>query len=499
VTSSRERNKRGGQLTASSIRVFNTLTSRKEELVPLRPGEVGIYVCGPTVYSHVHIGNARTFTAFDVIVRYLRYRGFKVTYVRNFTDIDDKIIDAARQSGEDAISFAARFVEEFRRDAKALRLSEPDISPKVSDHLPEIVALIRTLIDRGVAYESQGDVYFSVASDPEYAKLSRRNLDELKAGQRVQPGEQKRDPLDFALWKAAKPGEPAWESPWGAGRPGWHIECSAMAAKYLGETFDIHGGGMDLIFPHHENEIAQSEAAFQKPFSRYWLHGGFLDLEGAKMSKSLGNVVRLRDALARVDPEALRLFFLSTHYRHALDFSDKALSDAEARMEYFYETLQKVDERIAGMEFGPGPMYGNPRAYLNEFESAMNDDFNSAGATAALSGLFAAMNALVDKPTTKDKAIVGRTLGALRAVVPKISSVMGLFERTPAEWLLERRGRAVKEKGIDTAKVEALIEERSRARARKDFQEADRLRDELKALGVELTDKPVQTTWKVAT
>ena len=309
-------------MSTPPIRVYNTLTSRKEELVPLKPGELGIYVCGPTVYSYVHIGNARTFTSLDVIVRYLRYRGFRVTYVRNFTDIDDKIIDAARQNGEDAISFAARFVEEFQKDAQALRLIEPDFAPKVSDHLPEIIALIAALIEGGAAYRSKGDVYFSVASDPEYAKLSRRNLDDLKAGERVQPGDQKRDPLDFALWKAAKPGEPAWDSPWGPGRPGWHIECSAMAAKYLGETFDMHGGGMDLIFPHHENEIAQSETVFKKPFSRYWLHCGFLGMGGAKMSKSLGNVVNLRSALAQVDPEALRLFFLSTHYRHPLDFSE---------------------------------------------------------------------------------------------------------------------------------------------------------------------------------
>jgi cysteinyl-tRNA synthetase len=486
-------------LSAPPIRVFNTLTSRKEELVPLKPGELGIYVCGPTVYSYVHIGNARTFTSLDVIVRYLRYRGFRVTYVRNFTDVDDKIIEAARQSGQDAVSFAARFVEEFEKDAHAIGMIEPDFSPKVSDHLPEIIALINTLIERGFAYPSKGDVYFSVAADPEYAKLSRRNLDELKSGERVQPGDQKRDPLDFALWKAAKPGEPAWDSPWGSGRPGWHIECSAMAAKYLGETFDMHGGGMDLIFPHHENEIAQSESVFRKPLSRYWLHCGFLGLGGAKMSKSLGNVVNLRSALAQVDSEALRLFFLSTHYRHALDFSEKALADAEMRMEYFYETLQKVDETIARGEFGEGPVHGDPGAFLKAFEAAMDDDFNCAGATSVLAGLFGAMNTLVDKPPIHDKAVVGRTLVELRQIVPKISSVMGLFERRPEEWLLQRRERAVRQKGIDAARVEALIEQRARARARKDFQEADRVRNELKALGVELTDKPLQTTWKVAT
>jgi len=486
------------QVSSSPLRAFNTLTSRKEELVPLRPGELGVYVCGPTVYSYVHIGNARTFTSFDVIVRYLRYRGFKVTYVRNFTDIDDKIIDAGRESGEDPVALAARFVEEFRKDAAALGLLEPDVSPKVTDHLPEIVALIEKLISRGVAYESHGDVYFAVSKYPAYAKLSKRNLDELRAGERVHPSEQKREPLDFALWKAAKPGEPSWDSPWGKGRPGWHIECSAMAAKYLGETFDIHGGGQDLIFPHHENEIAQSEAAFHKPFSRYWMHSGFLDLEGAKMSKSLGNVVHLRDALARVDSEALRLFFLSTHYRNELDFSEKSLADAELRMEYFYETLFKVDERIAGREFGAGPVHADPGAFLREFEAAMDDDFNSAGATSALSGLFGAMNALVDKPPVKDKAIVGRTLSVLRGDVRKIASVLGIFEADPAQWLLQRRDRAVAQRRIDQTRVEALIAQRSQARARRDFAEADRLRDELRALGVELTDKPQSTTWKVA-
>jgi cysteinyl-tRNA synthetase len=282
-----------------AIRVFNTLSMQKEELVPLEPGTLRIYVCGPTVYSYIHIGNARTFTSFDVIVRYLRHRGFQVKYVRNFTDVDDKIIQAAAKSGESAQGLASRFIDAFREDARALHMIEPDVSPRVSDHLPEILALIEQLVARGVAYESQGDVYFSVGRYPDYAKLSKRNLDDLRAGERVAPGEQKREPLDFALWKAAKPGEPAWDSPWGKGRPGWHIECSAMGMKYLGETFDLHGGALDLIFPHHENEIAQSEGATHKPFVKTWMHAGFLDLEGAKMSKSLGNVVRLRDALER--------------------------------------------------------------------------------------------------------------------------------------------------------------------------------------------------------
>ncbi|NMO20184.1 cysteine--tRNA ligase [Pyxidicoccus fallax] len=485
-------------MTPPSIRLFNTMTMQKELLEPAVPGEVGVYVCGPTTYSYIHIGNARTFTSFDVVVRYLRHRGMKVRYVRNYTDVDDKIIKAAAETGETAVELSARYVEIFREDARALHLLEPDVSPKVSEHIPEIIGIIQKLVDKGHAYASQGDVYFSVSSDPDYAKLSKRNLDDLCVGERVQPGEQKREPLDFALWKAAKPGEPAWESPWGPGRPGWHIECSAMSARYLGESFDIHGGALDLIFPHHENEIAQSESASGKPFAKYWMHCGFLDLEGAKMSKSLGNVVRLRDALGKVDPEALRFFFLSTHYRHPLSFTDKGLADAEARMEYFYETLRKVDERVAGKDFGKGPVHGEPHRFFTEFEAAMDDDFNTAGALGSLSGLFVLMNELADKPPVKDKPLVGRTLQALREDVRKASSVLGLFEDDPAQWLLRRRERAVRERGIDVAEVERLIGERTAARAAKDFAAADRVRATLKEKGVDIMDTPAGTTWKVA-
>ncbi len=469
-------------------------------LEPLTPGKIGIYVCGPTVYSFVHIGNARTFTSFDTIVRYLRYRGFEVRYVRNYTDVDDKIIKAAKETGEDAIALAARFVREFEADAAALKLLPPDVSPKVSETIPEIIAIIEKLVANGTAYVSGGDVYFEVRKYEGYLKLSKRKLDDLLAGagDRELVGEEKRDPLDFALWKAAKPGEPSWPSPWGAGRPGWHIECSAMSGKYLGETFDLHGGGLDLIFPHHENEIAQSEAASGKTLCNCWMHGGFLDLEGAKMSKSLGNVVRLRDALARVDAEGLRYFFLSTHYRQQLAFSDKSLADAEARMEYFYETLRKLDERLAGKDFGAGPLHGDPQRFLAEFDEAMSDDFNFAGALGVLSGLFAELNLLTDKPPVKDKALVGRTLAALRQVVTKIASALGLFEDDPQAWLARRRDRQVVAKGIDAAQVAALLQARVDARAQKSWGESDRLRDELKALGVEIMDTPQGTTWKVA-
>jgi cysteinyl-tRNA synthetase len=474
------------------------MVQQKVPLVPISPGKIGIYVCGPTVYNFVHIGNMRTFTSFDVIVRYLRYRGFEVRYVRNYTDVDDKIINAAKETGEAAVELAARFVKEFEADAKALHLIQPDVTPKVSETIPEIVAIIEKLVARGVAYESKGDVYFEVRQYPGYAKLSKRNLDDLKEGARVEPGDQKRDGLDFALWKTAKPGEPSWDSPWGKGRPGWHIECSAMSRKFLGESFDLHGGGLDLIFPHHENEIAQSEAASGKTLCNCWMHGGFLDLEGAKMSKSLGNVVRLRDALQKVDAEGLRYFFLSTHYRQQLSFSEKSLADAEARMEYFYETLKKVDERLLGKDFGTGPLHGDPARFEKDFNEQMSDDFNFAGALGVLSGLFAELNLFTDKPPVKDKAVVGRTLKALREIVTRLASALGLFEDEPAAWLLRRRDRQVVAKGIDPKKVEALIEARKAARAAKNWAEADRIRDEAKAMGVEILDSPTGTTWKVA-
>ena len=488
-------------MSAPQIRVFNTMLQTKVPFEPITPGKVGVYVCGPTVYSYVHIGNARTFTAFDTIVRYLRYRGFEVRYVRNYTDVDDKIIRAAKETGEDPIALAARFVGEFEADMKALRLLPPDVSPKVSETIPEIIEIIEKLVSRGAAYESKGDVYFEVRKYPDYLKLSKRKVDDLLSGagdREIINEDQKRDPLDFALWKAAKPGEPSWPSPWGAGRPGWHIECSAMSRKYLGETFDLHGGGLDLIFPHHENEIAQSEAASGKTLCNCWMHAGFLDLEGAKMSKSLGNVVRLRDALQRVDAEGLRYFFLSTHYRQQLAFSDKSLADAEARMEYFYETLKKVDERIVGKDFGTGPLHGDPQRFLAEFDDAMSDDFNFTGALGVLSGLFGELNLLADKPPVKDKPMVGRTLGALREVVRKIASALGLFETDASVWLLGRRDRQVVARGIDPKHVESQIQARNDARAAKNFAESDRLRAELKTSGVEIMDSPGGTTWKVA-
>ncbi|HVE83816.1 MAG TPA: cysteine--tRNA ligase [Myxococcales bacterium] len=471
-------------MTDPAIRVFNTMTMQKEPLVPLQPGHLGVYVCGPTVYHWVHLGNARTFASFDLVVRYLRYRGYQVKYVRNFTDVDDRILQRSTREGKTPQQFADFFVREFQEDARALGLIPPDVEPRVSEHVPEIISIIQALIARGVAYESQGDVYFQVSLYPGYARLSRRNLDDLQAGARVEPGEQKREPLDFALWKAAKPGEAwSWDSPWGKGRPGWHIECSAMARKHLGESFDIHGGALDLIFPHHENEIAQSEAATGQPFAKYWMHCGFLDLENVKMSKSLGNIVLLRDALGTIDAEALRFFFFSTHYRNQLSFSEKALHDAEQRVEYFYQTLSKV---------GPAPvpagaMPAEPAKLVADFEAAMDDDFNAPVAVAVLSELFAAMNA------GKDKA----KLAWLRAAALRMGEVLGLFGDAPDAWLERHRERMVKQRGIDEAKVRQLLDARAAARAGKDYPASDRIRDELKAMGVEVMDTPQGQRWRV--
>jgi len=481
------------------LRTFNTLTNRKEAIQPLVPGAIGMYVCGPTVYDMSHVGHARVYVTFDVVARFLRHAGYKVTYVRNFTDVDDKIIKRANEKGVKSTEISERYIAEFLADMGALGVERPTVEPKVTEHIPEIIALIQRIGANGKAYESGGDVYFSVRSFDGYCKLSKRNLDELEAGARVEPGDRKKDPLDFALWKAAKPGEPEWDSPWGKGRPGWHIECSAMSAKYLGDTFDIHAGGKDLIFPHHENEIAQSEAASGKPFARVWMHNGFVQIDNEKMSKSLGNFFTIRDVLEKVEAEALRYFLLGTHYRNPINFSDVALADAERRVDYLYETLAKADEKLAGKEPTPGELLEKEKVekVVAGFEAAMADDFNAADALGGLAEPFALMNELAEKPKSKDKAAVLRTLHRLRKDVDLVGKVLGLFQQDPKAFLLRRREKKAKAKGIDGAVVEQKIQERANARKAKDFAAADRVRDELKGLGVEIMDTPTGTTWKV--
>jgi len=476
------------------LRVFNTLTNEKQEFRPLRPGRIGIYVCGITVYDLTHVGHARMLTAFDVAVRFLRWAGWDVAFVRNWTDVDDKIIRRANESGQDPKRFAEHFIEECRRDMRALGILPADVEPKATDHIPEMQALIARLIERGNAYASQGDVYFAVRSFPGYGKLSRRNLDDLQAGARVEPGEQKRDPLDFALWKAAKPGEPAsvtWDSPWGPGRPGWHIECSAMCQKYLGTTFDVHGGGKDLVFPHHENEIAQSEAASGQDLARYWVHNGFVTLDAEKMSKSLGNFRTLRDLFAHWDGEALRAFLLSTHYRHPINFTDAALAEADGRVEYFYETLAKGDAYLAQKKFSAASNMELAEEQVHPFREAMEDDFNTADALARLERLYSTLNARIDAKARPPE------VAALLHTARTLSQVLGVAARAPLEAIRERRRLAAARKGIDPVWVEERIGARLAARKAKDFARADAIRAEVTARGLELRDGPGGTDWRV--
>ena len=388
------------------LRVYNTLTGKKEEFQPLIPGKVGMYVCGVTVYDYCHIGHARANVVFDIVFRYLRFLGFDVNYVRNYTDVDDKIINRANERGIDSRELAEEFIRAFDEDMERLGMALPTHQPKATEHIPQIITLIERLIERGIAYEAAGDVYYAVEKFPDYLKLSKRNLDEMQAGARISPGEQKRNPMDFAIWKGAKPGEPAWESPWGAGRPGWHIECSAMSMELLGESFDIHGGGKDLVFPHHENEIAQSEGATCKPFVRYWLHNGFVNINQEKMSKSLGNFFTIRDILKRYDPEVVRFFLLTAHYRSPIDFSDQNLEDARSGLTRFYEGLLAAAETLAKHPAPERPacpvisdaereVYDRLETLEDRFAEAMDDDFNTALAIAHLFEGVRAMNRLV--------------------------------------------------------------------------------------------------------
>ncbi len=475
------------------LRVYNTLTDGKEEFQPIRDGEVKMYACGVTVYDHSHIGHARGAVVFDMVRRYLAYRGFSVTYVRNFTDIDDKIIRRAHEEGVPAEEIAERYIEEYQKDMAALGVERADIEPRATEHIPEIIGLVKRLVEKGYAYEAGGDVLFEVATLPDYGKLSKRKLDELQAGARVEVDEKKRSPLDFVLWKASKAGEPAWESPWGPGRPGWHIECSAMSQAHLGESIDIHGGGKDLIFPHHENEIAQSEAATGKPFVRYWLHNGFVNINQEKMSKSLGNFFTIKDVLQTFDPEAVRLFLLATHYRSPIDFSDRNLQDADRARRRVYNLLQTVDRLLAeGGEAAPGKDAADDvrrevESMLPRFEEAMDDDFNTAKALGNLFEVVRVLNGAVQDLAPGEGAGRIPLLRRFRENLEKIGRVLGLFRELPESVLKGTADDASRE-------IEGLIEARLSARKKKEWAEADRIRDELAGRGVRLKDRPDGTT-----
>lgn len=477
------------------LKLFNTITRTKQDFVPLQEGRVGMYVCGVTVYDRCHIGHARAYVAFDTIQRYLRYSGYDVTYVRNFTDVDDKIINRANERGVSVNDLTDTYIDEFRTDMELLGIAPADIEPRVTGHMPEIIDMVQTIIDNGHAYVSGGDVYYDIQSFPGYLGLSGRKLDDMQAGasERVEASDVKRHPMDFALWKSAKPGEPSWESPWGPGRPGWHIECSTMSAKYLGDVFDIHGGGADLVFPHHENERAQSWAVSGKDFVRYWMHNGFVQVDKEKMSKSLGNFFTIRDVVERFHPESLRYFLMTTHYRSPINFTDTALEEAENRVEYLYESVTAARKWL---EAHPAEAVEVDRlAFRDRFIQIMDDDFNTAAALGLLAEEARALNeALAVKGKSPEKSA---RIATLLAAIMDQGSVLGLCVRDQAETLEGIQSRKLARSGFDRASIEALVEERNAARAQKDFARADAARDALLGMGVSVMDTPEGTRWKL--
>ncbi|MCC6620351.1 MAG: cysteine--tRNA ligase [Deltaproteobacteria bacterium] len=486
------------------FRLYSTSTRDVRPFEPVVPGHIGLYVCGMTVYDRCHVGHARAMVVFDTFVRWLRWKGWKVTFVRNFTDVDDKIIARANANGEDAAALAERYVQAFREDADGLGLIAPDHEPRVSTSIPEIVDLIRTLVDRGHAYSADGSVWFSVESFPEYGKLSGQKIDELRSAD-AETG--KRHPADFALWKAAKPGEPSWESPWGPGRPGWHIECSAMSLSRLGKTLDIHGGGLDLVFPHHENEVAQSECAHGQTYARFWTHNGLLTMSsGQKMGKSLGNVINVQDALAAFPAQALRLYYLQSHYRSPLPWGEDALPDALAMLARLYEAREVAE----GMQSEPGAdadavakelgedavvVLALGRAFPAKFAAAMDEDFNTAKALGDLFELARAMNRFANHKKAKKRggAVVRPALEAFATV----AAATGLLAQPSSELLEEIKVKRLAALGQTRAEVDALIARRDELRKAKQFAEADALRGELEGRQIVVMDGPDGATWRV--
>jgi cysteinyl-tRNA synthetase len=455
------------------LHIYNSFTRKKDPFTPITPGKVRLYVCGMTVYDFCHLGHARVMVVFDMVARYLRARGFDVTYIRNITDIDDKIINRARENGEDIGALTARFIQAMNEDAAALGVLPPDAEPRATVHMPQILSMIGKLVERGFAYQAgNNDVYYRVRKFAPYGALSGKTLDELKIGARVEVGEEKDDPLDFVLWKTAKPGEPQWASPWGAGRPGWHIECSAMSTACLGDHFDIHGGGMDLKFPHHENEIAQSEAATGEKFVNTWMHVGFVRLDQEKMSKSLGNFFTVREVLKKFDPEVVRYFILGSHYRSPLDYSDENLQGAKAALTRLYLALKDL------------PAADGNGAHNERFHAAMDDDFNTPGALAVLFELARDINKLREEGKSATAAPLGADLR-------RLGGILGLLQREPQAFL--RSGAA---DGLTDEQIEALIARRTAARQNRNWAESDRIRDELKAQGIILEDTAGKTTWR---
>jgi cysteinyl-tRNA synthetase len=481
-----------------SLKLYNSAGQKKEVFKPLKVGEIGIYVCGVTVYDLCHIGHARSAIVFDVLVRYLRARGYKVTYVRNFTDVDDKIIDRSKKTGEDTITLAERYITAFHEDMLALGVLDADVEPRATEHIGDIIDMIRRLVEKGFAYIADTNVYFSVERFDSYGQLSGRRLEEMVAGARIAVDEKKNHPMDFILWKGAKPGEPKWKSPWGEGRPGWHIECSAMSCRYLGANFDIHGGGRDLIFPHHENERAQAMAANEVNFANYWVHNGFLTVESEKMSKSLGNFITIKDALQLCHSQELRLFLLSKHYRSPLDFSRSALLEAKSGLMRIYRTLQRLEEII-------GPYKSSSKGIITpfltqldgddvkgHFISVMDDDLNTAAGLGTIFDEVRDINRLIDS-SVQGKDIKSRLIKG-RGDLLDCGKVLGLLEEEPSRFFQEII-KAPPE--IDTEEIEKMIQERDEARRTKDWAKADAIREELSGKGIILEDGSKGTSWRL--
>lgn len=483
--------------------LYNSLRGKKEEFQPLEDNHVRLYVCGITAYDYCHIGHARSAVVFDVLVRYFRFRGWKVTFVRNFTDIDDKIIARAATEGTSAAEVAEKYISAFNEDMDSLGVLRADHEPRATEHIQGMISLSERLIDMGYAYgTAPGDVYFRVRAFDGYGRLSGRNIEDLRSGARVDPGEHKEDPLDFALWKAAKPGEPSWPSPWGPGRPGWHLECSVMSESLLGLPLDIHGGGQDLAFPHHENEMAQSMAATGGEFARFWLHNGFVQVNAEKMSKSLGNFVTIRDILDTFQPEVLRFFLLTKHYRSPLDFSFDSLEESEKALQRIYQSLVLLREHATRTKWSTTALPPELELELESFErgwqGAMEDDLNTAGALGHVFGAVRLANRLLENKSWKQSA-AGRDLGArILADLGRWGQAMGLFQDDAQGWLDQLKDMRVRRKGLDVSRVEELLAERQEARGAKDFQRADTVRLALMEMGVEVRDTPAGQVWDVA-
>ncbi|KAI3887800.1 hypothetical protein MKX03_018647 [Papaver bracteatum] len=486
----------------SDLWIYNTMTRQKELFKPKVPGQVGMYVCGVTSYDLSHIGHARVYVSFDVLFRYLRYLEYEVCYVRNFTDVDDKIIARANELGEDPLRLSRRYCDEFHYDMEYLHCLPPTVEPYVSDHMVQIIDMIKKILDNGCAYRVDGDIYFSVEQSPNYGQLSGRKLEDNRAGERVAIDSRKKNPADFALWKSAKKGEPFWESPWGPGRPGWHIECSAMSAAYLGHTFDIHGGGMDLVFPHHENEIAQSCAACNKSNISYWMHNGFVTVDSEKMSKSLGNFFTIRQVIDLYHPLALRIFLMGTHYRSPINYSDMLLESASDRAFYIYQTLHDSE---ALMRQEPITSQTNPipddtasciEKFRNDFKNSMSDDLHTPVALAALYDPLKCMNDLLHTRKGKKRQKRIESLSALEKEIRSVLAVLGLMPASYSEVLQQLREKALKRAALTEDDVQQKINARNSARENKEYEISDAIRKELAALGIALMDSPDGTVWR---